>query len=357
MTDEAVGFWSYAHQDDEADGGGILRLATRLGEEYSLLTGDELTLFVDRSIKWGDFWRQRIDGALAETTFFLPIVTPRFFRRDECRKELLEFAGQTQSLGVQEFLLPILYADVQDLREDSPDPALALVASTQHFDWRAVRLAGADSAEYRGALNQLATRLVEIARTVSARQLSVERSPAAEPKTLDLLQLVAARWPTLVNLIDEDRITEAQYRAIWDAQHARLARLTRSGRRGARPVVIAELARQLMPLAERHHEMTQEYAALAVELDSAVVSLFRQAATSDDAMELIGDLRIDIEDINQRIDISQGVPDFLISYAKESRYMQQLRDTFDRGDRYVDEGNAILGRWRELVVTSRDNKG
>src|SRR5664280_2425666 len=142
--EEAAGFWSYAHRDDETDLGGVRRLSSRLGQEYSLLTGDDLTLFIDRSIKWGEVWRERIDGALAKTTFFIPVVTPRYFKSDECRKELLEFAAQSESLGVGEFLLPILYAEVPDLTEANPDPAIALIARTQYFDWRAIRLTSQD---------------------------------------------------------------------------------------------------------------------------------------------------------------------------------------------------------------------
>ncbi len=115
MSLEAVaGFWSYAHDDDILDGGAILELAHAIEEEYNLLSGEPLELFVDRSsIAWGDKWRERIDSALSQTTFFIPIITPRYFTRTECRRELLEFAGKAKSLGVDELLLPILYVEVQ----------------------------------------------------------------------------------------------------------------------------------------------------------------------------------------------------------------------------------------------------
>jgi len=62
----AVGFWSYVHADDEAEGGRIRRLAERIRNEYSVLTGEDLAIFVDREdIAWGDEWRRRIADALA----------------------------------------------------------------------------------------------------------------------------------------------------------------------------------------------------------------------------------------------------------------------------------------------------
>src|SRR5215208_356587 len=96
----AGAFWSYAHEDNELDGGNVVQLAQRLREEYSLITGGALSVFVDRTeIEWGDQWRRRIDESLAETTFFIPVVTPRYFSRPECRRELLTFVGKAEALG------------------------------------------------------------------------------------------------------------------------------------------------------------------------------------------------------------------------------------------------------------------
>lgn len=61
------GFWSYAHADDEAEGGRITQLADLLRQEYELLTGEPLTLSLDISLlEWGADWRQKIDEALAD---------------------------------------------------------------------------------------------------------------------------------------------------------------------------------------------------------------------------------------------------------------------------------------------------
>jgi hypothetical protein len=86
-------FWSYAHKDDENDGGRILKLQEDLCQEYELLTGEKIKLFVDsKSHKWGDDWREEIEKVLAKTTFFVPVITPTYFQREECRKELIRFS-------------------------------------------------------------------------------------------------------------------------------------------------------------------------------------------------------------------------------------------------------------------------
>ena len=121
MSNEAAsGFWSYAHEDDVLDGGNILSLRRLIMEEYNLLSGEPLKLFVDRNdLAWGEEWRERIDSSLAETTFFIPVITPRYFTRPECRRELLEFAAKAKMLGAEELLLPILYIEMRGLSAES----------------------------------------------------------------------------------------------------------------------------------------------------------------------------------------------------------------------------------------------
>jgi hypothetical protein len=78
-NEAAAGFWSYTHEDDMLDGGAILQLSHLIMQEYNLLSGEPLNLFVDRNdIIWGEEWRKRIDSSLTETTFFIPIITPRY---------------------------------------------------------------------------------------------------------------------------------------------------------------------------------------------------------------------------------------------------------------------------------------
>jgi len=121
-------FWSYAHEDDRSDSGHVVTLAEKLADEYSLITGCELKLFVDRDIAWGEEWRRRIDDALVETTFFVPILTPRYFTRRECRKEVTTFHAKAQGAGLGELLMPILYAFVDGFNDENEDQLIALVA-------------------------------------------------------------------------------------------------------------------------------------------------------------------------------------------------------------------------------------
>lgn len=73
------GFWSYVHNDDEAEGGRISQLARDVARQFEMLTGEPLALFLDRdAIKWGEDWRDKIDSNLASVAFFVPVMTPRY---------------------------------------------------------------------------------------------------------------------------------------------------------------------------------------------------------------------------------------------------------------------------------------
>ena len=128
-----AGFWSYVHDDDVGGGGQIGRLADRVRGEYGLLTGEELDLFVDHeSLEWGHQWQERISRALQGATFFIPIVTPRYFMSAACREELLKFRSAAARLGLEELLLPVYWIGVPEIEAGNPsDEAMALARIVQ----------------------------------------------------------------------------------------------------------------------------------------------------------------------------------------------------------------------------------
>jgi PAS domain-containing protein len=178
-----AGFWSYVHEDDRNSGGRILSLADRLTEAFDLLSVEPLTLFVDREIDWGSEWRKRIDKELQETTFFIPIITPHYFRSEACRKELLDFSRAARDFGVEQLILPIYYVPVQELERDHlTDEAMALVKSRQWVDLRDARLLDEADSEHRTVVNGLAERLLEIAEDIEGPSSSPLSGGEVVPK-------------------------------------------------------------------------------------------------------------------------------------------------------------------------------
>lgn len=180
MDGDPQGFWSYVRKDDEAMHGAIKRLAEHVKAEYGVLTGLSLELFFDSaSLKWGDDWKSRIRESLEATTFFIPIITPRYFASRECRNELLSFAEQAEQLDRRGLILPIYFVDVPAIRDGSPDdPAIRLIADRHREDWRTLRLLDETVQPYRVGVNRLTTHLLDVTRERQAE-------PAAQPQTSD----------------------------------------------------------------------------------------------------------------------------------------------------------------------------
>ncbi len=155
---ELKGFWSYVHVDDEADGGRICQLTRDVKKQYEMLTGEEIELFVDRdNIRWGEAWRNEIDSRLSSVAFFIPIITPRFFQSPECRCELQTFAHKAENLGIKDLVLPLLYVNFPEFREEETgDELIQLIKSFQWKDWAELRFSELESKGYRKGVAQLA---------------------------------------------------------------------------------------------------------------------------------------------------------------------------------------------------------
>ena len=158
-------FWSYVHKDDEAENERISRLGKDVVKEYEMLTGETIELFLDKDgIAWGEEWRNKIDENLESLEFFIPVMTPRYFKSSECRSELNQFLLSARKLGRLELLLPLHYVDVPSLNNDGPveDILLSRVREFQYQDWRELRFMDVTSEAYRRGVNKMAIRLVEV---------------------------------------------------------------------------------------------------------------------------------------------------------------------------------------------------
>lgn len=159
------GFWSYVHKDDEAERERISVLAKDMVEQYEMITGDTIELFLDKDgIAWGDEWRKKIDDNLESVEFFIPVMTPRYFKSSECRLELSKFIRRARKLGRLELLLPLYYLDVPILNSDEPteDDLINAVREIQWLDWRQLKFRDVNSEDYRRRVHAMAHHLAEV---------------------------------------------------------------------------------------------------------------------------------------------------------------------------------------------------
>ncbi len=358
--EEVAGFWSYAHDDDTLDGGTILELAHLIEEEYNLLSGEPLELFVDRSsIAWGDRWRERIDSALSQTTFFIPIVTPRYFTRTECRRELLEFAGKAKSLGVNELLLPVLYVEVQGFGTESPDDAVALIANTQYEDWRDMRLLEPHSREYRRAVNALARRLLGIAREVAQKQLDREVNADSEDNgidgIMDIVEEISKLLPEWLDAVQGEKINVAQMDVTWHHLYGSVQKLQRS-HAPASAVLAAQIrvAKEMLPLAERKQKEARVYLARSIQLDPLISALGRLVLEHPDSYTLVMPIREAIGEALSVIrkdeeDMARPGAHTIWDHFEEMRHLgrvfQKCWTVSGDAHRAAIGGNDIVKRW------------
>ncbi len=358
-SETAYGFWSYAREDNEQDGGNILELARLIKEEFNLLSGEPLELFIDRDgIAWGEEWRMRIDSSLVQTTFFIPIITPRYFKRPECRRELLEFAAKAKGLGVEELILPILYVETPGLSSENLDQAVALVARTQYMDWRNARLMNTGSREYRSEIHALASRLLEIAERVAANQLSRELDADSEEcedeGVAEIVGKLNALLPEWLDAVIGSKFNMRQHAATQEEYARRMEKLERAGSpASAKLATKIRYGREVLSIVERHQREARIYVARSMELDPLVSTLARLVSEHSESWPLAVPVRDAIDEAMVSIRESEdkrkiGKRPLLVSIDEMKyvgRVFQQCSIVLRDAERLVGEGNSIVQRW------------
>jgi hypothetical protein len=349
---ESAAFWSYAHEDDENSGGAIRELARLICNEYSLLQGEELKLFVDTEIEWGEELRQRINNALTATTFFIPIVTPRYFLRQECLRELFEFTSHAQGLGVSELVCPILFVPVDELEESSSDPAKALIARAKYEDWTDLRLRGPVSPEHVRAVHGLAKRLAAVAEAVASRQMAMEAERSEEEFEASIGETVAEirdLLPAWSEILETDALVADQFLAA-DQKLEERRRKVRSGPASARFIIAARQVNEYLPLIERRFRLESELLEKTNQLSPLLSRLFKLVREHPEEKATIDEFWSEITtsfESYTRLDRSKTVRVGIWArqHAHETRGMLTLAKACDRHEAIADEVNAQFNEW------------
>ena len=89
---DLVGFFSYSRSDDEHTDKALSLLRRRIRSELRLQLGRDLRLWQDtEAIPFGTLWEGEIKKAIAESVFFIPIITPSAVNSPYCRMEFEAF--------------------------------------------------------------------------------------------------------------------------------------------------------------------------------------------------------------------------------------------------------------------------
>ena len=236
-------FVSYAHADNETVYGGLLKLVEKIADQYEMKTGETLSIFTDRDVKWGQSWENVLMSELETTAFLLSFVSPRYLKSSDCRKEVERFATAAEKASYKAILPILIQAIPQALQQDS------LWKKLQSYQYEEVSVTDLRS-ENRQVLDEVADKIsTSLQQTVESRQelaattaaLQTRQKPD-EPQTritleeiLEGIQEVSETFnadaqtfgkeiDTLGNQLNQsiEAITVGEFKPAIIAKHARL---------------------------------------------------------------------------------------------------------------------------------------
>ena len=170
LTDlrEIVGFFSYSREDDEAFRGALSGLRDAISRELAAQLGRtrrNFRLWQDQeAIAPGTLWELEIKDAVAQSSFFIPIVTPRAVNSEFCHFEFKSFLEREKDLGRDDLIFPILYIAVPALHDRAlwrDNAALPIIAARQYVDWRPIRQHDLNTTVVREAVERFSGKIVD----------------------------------------------------------------------------------------------------------------------------------------------------------------------------------------------------
>jgi hypothetical protein len=150
--------------------------------EVRRFSGAEFVIFQDTTdIQWGENWRKRIEEALDEVTFFIPVITPTFLNSEECRAEVQLFLEHEQQLGRDDLILPLYFVESplwDDEQERQNDEMVQALREHQFIDWQELRGKPFEDQEVKVVLENLARDIRDALNRVKAAGGQIESKPS-----------------------------------------------------------------------------------------------------------------------------------------------------------------------------------
>jgi hypothetical protein len=163
---------SYVTQDDDYIDGKLTEFRVKLERAVSAFIAEDFRVFQDKvRVRWGDKWQDQILDALEEAVFFIPIITPRFFKSGWCLLELELFVQRKAKLSQQTqgrspgIILPVYYIDYKPLEDQNHPDRNSLVEAVyenQYVDWRRLRHEPFSAKKVKLKLDEMALRIRDV---------------------------------------------------------------------------------------------------------------------------------------------------------------------------------------------------
>ena len=245
------GFWSYAVRDDAHLEGQLSEIRAKIQSELAYLIGQDTSIFQDKEdIRTGDKWAEKILGELKASEFLITVLTPTYFTREWCQREVNEFLAHARRENRNPRIFPIRL--LHDLTAVTDDPVREALNAFQYKDFT----------NYRDLSENQRTQLVrelanEIALSLAAHAGAQQTGPSSTGSSLDVAQLVDAM---------SDRAREF---GIKEAMLIALAKRYAAGNPENFDTALAELERALESVSEENESSSAKSNVLP-DLDDAI---------------------------------------------------------------------------------------
>ncbi len=132
-------FLNYARQDDRE--GRITEFRELLEKCLFEKSGNKISIFQDKEILGGDSWESKIYYALDSSAIMIPILTPGYFNREWCRRELQAFLDKPQKAGKGPILIPVYWIatpEIENISSEKDDTITRYIKNYKYDDWRSL---------------------------------------------------------------------------------------------------------------------------------------------------------------------------------------------------------------------------
>jgi len=187
-----VGFFSYSREDDADFDEVLSKFRIAIQAELSAQLGrnrDNFRVWQDKfAIPHGALWQQQITDGIKQSTFYIPIITPRVVNSPHCAFEFNSFLAREKELGRDDLVFPILYISVPELEDGTwqESPVLKIVQERQYLDWRDYRPRELNEPEVR-------TKIIQFCRNIS----NALRKPWESPEERERRHIAEAEGAAL----------------------------------------------------------------------------------------------------------------------------------------------------------------
>jgi TIR domain len=372
-----TGFWSYVNADDAAEGGRIKALADDIAAQYEAITTESIEIFVDKSsLGWGDDWEEKIERAVLTTSFFVPVLTPRYFASESCRRELRLFANKAANLGLDDLIMPLIWLDVPQLDDPSPTDDLVAIAKRFHWtDWRSLRFEEQSSGTYRRAVAELARRLADVSARVSASVPLAAELPSggallassvdagdddSELGSLDKLVASEEAMPAWTETVGEIQTEIVAISAITEEATGQVeASNSKTNPMAARLRAVRNYANELEPHAQRIEELGNEFTTHLYNVDGGLRMLLTQALEVTDEQEVAAAKELAASIIGMASSSREGLgalQEMVVAIEPIEGLSRDLRAPLKklrRGLTVMYEGQHVIDEWKKLAEEVR----